>query len=316
MNNKKYELYINILMHLGNNINEVKENALNLLYMYDEDMIDYLITLLKESKNNNKISDNEYNNFIKLIAESLHISENELLKRTKWLEELNLDDKSIRIKESNIVLMEVFDELNKLLNDYNIDYHHTSGFLSYLLVDKELERYHHDMDIFIDEKEFEKLEEIIDQTHFIITTKLTKRNDGTLRRNVKMYHKDHKNIPISIFLYTKEKDESITVNDYYFKNDILFLSKTHNDPVSSRLSFSDRLYYHNGIPYKAITLEALYDCKSSNRKKDLYDKKIMEPYVDYDLLNQLSENMEVYEEIEEATDQKVIKKLTRLYQEK
>ena len=53
-----------------------------------------------------------------------------------------------------------------MLNENNIRYYYTSGILAYLLADKNLERYHHDLDIFINMNDLEMLEHICNNYNF------------------------------------------------------------------------------------------------------------------------------------------------------
>ena len=87
-----------------------------------------------------------------------------------------------------------------------------------------------------------------------------------------------------MFLFEKLEDGSIVEKDYYYdENNDLWVEERINTPECSRLSFGQQIHYHNGIPYKAITLEALYVCKQGKRPKDIYDRDIMEQYIDRDV---------------------------------
>lgn len=105
---------------------------------------------------------------------------------------------------------------------------------------------------------------------------------------LKMYYKNI-NIPITIFMYEKELDGSIIQKDYFYKNDsdILYVEKIYNSKETVELSFDEQYKYHNNIPYKSISLEALYLCKDNKRKKDIYDCCIIKPFVDFEKLEKL-----------------------------
>ena len=141
--------------------------------------------------------------------------------------------------------------------------------------------------------DLKKLEEISQSYGFSFVRKLGDRPDGTERRVLKMYYLDI-DIPITVFMYKRFEDNSIIQYDYFYdENNQLYVERMYNSPEIVKLSFSDSLYYHNDIPYKAITLEALYLSKMGNRKKDIYDCSIMKPYINNELLKRLKEAFKI-----------------------
>ena len=66
--------------------------------------------------------------------------------------------------------------------------------------------------------------------------------------------------------------------------------KTDQDYNSSKcvdLSFSKNVFIHNNIPYKAITIEALYNCKKGRGVKHQFDCSILNDYIDFLLEHQI-----------------------------
>ena len=188
---------------------------------------------------------------------------------------MNINPNICHLEENHILIYKIFDEFNKMLNDNNIEYYYTSGILSYLLVNKNLERYHHDLDIFINMKDLEKLEKICSEYNFSFERKIGDRSETTKRIMLKMYYNDISEIPITVFMYVREKDSSIIQKDYFVDlQDNMLVEYIYNSPQISELSFSNVPHYHNNIKYYAITLEALYLCKNGNRPKDIYDCSI------------------------------------------
>lgn len=246
--------------------------------IYNEDLIDIIIyNQFEKQKGNNNINNQE---LLKISKEN-NISIENLYQRYKWMKFLNIDPNIIHLKENHRLIYKIFDEYNKMLNEIDIEYYHTSGILSYLLVNKELQRYHHDLDIFINMDDLEKLEEKCNNYGFTFERQIGDRDDGTKRIMIKMYYNGFEEIPITVFMYTKESDLSIVQKDYYFNdNEEPYVEYIYNSPRIAELSFSNIPYYHNNIKYYAITLEALYFSKLGRRSKDVYDCSVFEENVD------------------------------------
>ena len=226
---------------------------------------------------------------LELIAEHYKVNVDYLHNRYLWLVNMEIDPNYYHLDENHALIYRIFDEYNKMLNENNIEYYYTSGILAYLLVDKDLERYHHDLDIFVNMEHLEKLEHISDNYNFSFKRKIGDRGDGTKRIMLKMYYKDIVDIPITVFMYAKEKDGSITQKDYFIdKNNRKFVEYIYNSPLISKLSFSEIPKNHNGIQYYSITPEALFLCKAGNRPKDIYDCTVFSNIVDKNKLEELS----------------------------
>lgn len=247
-------------------------------------------------------------NFFELVKATEDIVDEEIENRYQrylWLKEMNINPNEIHLEESHEEILYIFDRYNKMLNENGIEYYYTSGILSYLLVNRELERYHHDLDIFINMKDLEKLEKISGLYGFTFERKLGKRQDGTDRIMLKMKYCDHDDIPITVFMYIREKDGSITQNDYYIdENNKHLVERIYNSKTIVDLSFLDSPIKHNGIDYYSITLEALYLSKKGNRPKDIYDCKIFEKEIDQEKLKKLEESFKSNKanKVENATE--------------
>ena len=227
---------------------------------------------------------------LKLIAKHYKVNVDYIHNRYLWLVNMGIDPNYCHLDENHTLVYRLFDEYNKMLNENNIEYYYTSGILAYLLVDKDLERYHHDLDIFINMEHLEKLEQICDNYNFSFKRKIGDRGDGTKRVMLKMYYKDIVDIPITVFMYVREKDDSITQKDYFIdENNRELVEYIHNSPLISKLSFSEFPKNHNGIRYYSITPEALFLCKTGNRPKDIYDCTVFNNIIDKNKLEELSE---------------------------
>lgn len=228
---------------------------------------------------------------LSMIASEYNIPIDDLFKRYKWLKDMKINPNEIHLEENHQQIYEIFDEYNKMLDENNIEHYYTSGILSYLLVDKELERYHHDLDIFINMEDLTKLEQVCNDYNFSFERKIGDREDETKRIMLKMYYKDEIDIPITVFMYVREKDNSIIQKDYFIdKNGQSCVEYIYNSPSISELSFSNCPKFHNGIKYYSITPEALFLCKSDNRPKDIYDCAVFKHIIDINKLKKLEES--------------------------
>ena len=218
----------------------------------------------------------------------------DLEKRYLWLKKMNIDPNIIHLNENHQSIHEIFDKCNVMFNENNIEYYYTSGILSYMLINKELQRYHHDLDIFVNMNDLEKLEQVCSNYGFTFKRQLGDRNDGTKRVMLKMYYENVLEITITLFMYVRQEDNTIEQNDYFIDDGKFYIEKIYNSPLVVNLSFSDEPKYHNNIKYFAITLEALYLSKIGNRPKDIYDCSQFEKHLDLHkfekLKNEISNN--------------------------
>lgn len=252
--------------------------------MSDNDLVDLNIYNIFEEK----IDIDEKANKIFEYSKKSGITIEKMYQRYRWLKNMNINPNSIHLNENHEMIIDIFDNFNIMLNENDIEYYYTSGILCYLLVNKKLERYHHDLDVFINMNDLQRLEKICKKYNFSLERVFGNRDDGTKRIMLKMYYKNNIEIPITIFMYIKQEDLSILQKDYYINNNgEEFVELIFNSPDISKLSFSKESYLHNHIIYHSITLEALYLCKTGNRPKDIYDCKIFENYVDSKKLNEL-----------------------------
>lgn len=254
--------------------------------MSEKDKLDILIYNICSDN----CSDQSKAERLKSIANKYNTSINSLYKRFVWLMNMGINPNLCHLDENHRLIYKIFDENNKMLNENNIEHYYTSGILAYLLVNRELERYHHDLDIFINMNDLEKLEQICNKYNFSFERKIGDREDGTKRIILKMYYSDRIDIPITVFMYIRTRDNSIIQKDYFIdKNNQNCVEYIYNSPSISKLSFSEFPNFHNEIKYYAITPEALFLCKSGNRPKDIYDCTIFKNIVDIDKLKKLEE---------------------------
>lgn len=283
-------------INLNNLINELRTREETMILflntdfsgMFYEDIIDKILSETFEAYKDNLITFSQIKKIVNMFVDfKVYNSAKELFNRVKWLKKFGLLDKNIQLKQSHVEILDTFDRLNVFLNNFDCDYYHTSGILTFLLTETPLVRYHHDLDVFINENDLQKLTDLCKNTDFEVFQYLSKRSDFSKRRTVKLFDKRNK-IVISVFLFERLYDNSIVVNDYYIDEFGNF--KTDQDYNSSKcvdLSFSKSVFIHNNIPYKAITIEALYNCKKDRGVKHQFDCSILNDYVDLLLEHQI-----------------------------
>ena len=212
-----------------------------------------------------------------------------LKQRYIWLKYMNIDPNLVHLKENHLLVYEIFDKYSQMLNENNIEYYYSGDILAYLLVGKELERNHHDLDVFINMDDLEKLEDVCMKYGFSFERKMVMCDDCSKRVMLKMYYKDFLDFQITVSMYVREKDSFIQ-KDYFVneENDKL-VEYRFISPEIFNLSFSNVPHFHNNIRYYAISLEALYLCKGGNSPKDIYDFNIFKDYVDKEKLQVLAE---------------------------
>ena len=193
---------------------------------------------------------------------------------------MRINPNEIQLAKNHNDIFKIFNQCNRMFNENDIEYYYTSGILSYTLVDKPLQRYHHDLDIYVNLDDLGRLEDICGQYGFEFKRVLGDREDKTKRIMIKMYYEGIREIPITLFMYERKKDGTIEQSDFFIDDNHIYVEKMYNSKETVDLSFSDKDYYNDGIKYHAITLEALYLCKDGNRSKDIYDCQQFERFVD------------------------------------
>ncbi len=279
---------LNILSFDAEQIEEISR-------MYIDDIIDYLIVsmsdLYKEGIISLEMILQDYSKIIKLDRDKYPTIEC-LNNRLKWLSEMELTHIGMGLHESHVIITKVFNELNITLNRHNVEYYHTGGILAYLLTQTPFERFHHDIDVFVQEENFDDLISSLENSQFNLHIYTGKRSETTDRIVIKLVHELYPDIPISVFLFEKTKDNAIIEKDYYYdKIGNTYVEERYNCPISSDLSFDKECHFYNGIPYKSISLEALFVCKQGVRPKDIYDRNVMKSFVDERKVKQIEDSL-------------------------
>ena len=301
--------------NIKENLEQKTKTIIKLSSMEVSDAMDYLIILVNDKLSSNEISADVALEVFCILANFQIIgydSLDNISNRLKWLKDMELMHLDVGLCESHKQILDTFDNLNKILNSVNIDYYHTSGILVYLLTGHPLERYHHDLDVFVNENDLEKLKSSLIGTEFEYKLFLSKRTEDTKRRTLKLESKTNQ-IVISVFIFNRLENGAVVVNDYYFDaENNLFKTQDYNSPRCVQLSFSDEFHFHNGIPYKAITVEALYNCKKGRGLKHLYDCNILRPYINLEKEKELDSEIVELDEPSLITDEKIKKAMMKL----
>lgn len=284
MKSKKDALLAKLVYIFAEKINikdkNIIDNKINILTSMDvNDSIDSILVSLDDLLNRKLITKEDiFENIaplLKLNSEKYKTSE-DLIKRLRWIKEMNLEHPMMGLSENHKLVLKAFDSFNSLIED-KFDCYYTGGLMGYLATNHPLERYHSDLDLLINEQDLLKLKKLVEVNqdfHFVSN----------------MDHKDktgheykivYRNTPMSIglFLFERTIDGGIINKDYYYENplikDKLYVNEEHLTKDYTQLMLSNEIRYHNGIPYKMMSLESIYNSKKNSRPKDRYDAKII-----------------------------------------
>lgn len=291
MENNKVDIVNNIVKDIADILGETKNTKIEkkvsaLLGMETEDLVDHLLVSITKNVDNGKIKKDDaikiVDKYITKLMPEKYPSVEALISRVKWLQEMNILDMKMPLTENHKMVLEVFDKINELLGK-DFDYYHTGGLMGYIATGKPLERYHGDLDLFINEEELFELKKVIDNNpdFRFISSLETKENNG---HEFSLIYKDCP-IEIGLFLFERTEKNEMVIKKYYYKdkdtNTTLLLDEKHVTKEYSELAFPrDNYLEHNGIPYRVQSLEAIYLSKVDRRPKDKYDAKVIEDKID------------------------------------
>lgn len=86
----------------------------------------------------------------------------DLIKRLEWIKSINMEYPQMSLSENHKLVIEAFDKFNGLIGT-KFDSFYTGGLMGYLATEHPLERYHGDLDLFINENQLMSLYELIEQ---------------------------------------------------------------------------------------------------------------------------------------------------------
>lgn len=223
---------------------------------------------------------------------------NALIARLNWIKSMNMEYPKMPLSENHKLVLETFDEFNKLIGT-NFDCFYTGGLMGYLATNHKLERYHGDLDLFINEQQLETLRDLLSQNrNFEFISNMDHKEV-----NGHEYKITYKGTPMSIglFLFERMPDQGIAIKEYYYENmDIngpLLVDEHHLSKEYTQMILDNQVRQHNGIPYKMQSLESIYNSKKNSRPKDRYDAEIIknniDMLIDYKLDTQKQNNYDI-----------------------
>lgn len=306
MSDFQKDVIIKLVYIISKVSNITDENVINqriqlLLSLNINDAIDQILITLNNLLNEKVLKKEDvFSNIDLLLALSSekYKTEQDLINRLNWIREMNIEFAKMSLSENHQLVLEIFDKLNELLKN-QFDCYYTGGLMGYIATDHELERYHGDLDLFINEKELINLKELIDiSDDFEFVSNMSHKEV-----NGHEYEIVYKGTPISIglFLFERNADQSITFKEYYYEDknpeEALLVNENHFSKKYTDLSFSNKIREHNGFLYKMMSLESIYNSKKNSRPKDKYDANIIkdkiDELIDYELDIEKGNNYEV-----------------------
>lgn len=268
--------------------------------MNEEDVIDYLIVTLSDFVRVGKLKIDDVFSNINIITDLSfkYPTKESLIERLNWLKSMNMEHSQMPLSENHKLVLEVFDKFNEIIG-INFDAYYTGGLMGYLAIKHPLERYHGDLDLFINEEQLESLYELVKQSDDF--TFVSNMNDK--EENGHEFKIQYKDTPMSIglFLFERKSDNEIITKEYFHKNnnqnEELLVNEHHLVPEYAQMIFSDQIRQHNGIPYKMQSLESIYNSKKNSRTKDRYDASIIKDninlMIDYSLDTKKHNNYDI-----------------------
>ena len=249
-----------------------------------DDVIDTLLLSLNRLVNQKLLSVEDVlanaNLIISLNSNKYH-SVNDLIARLNWLKSMNLEYPQMPLTENHKLVLETFDRFNELIKT-NFDCFYTGGLMGYLATGHNLERYHSDLDLFINEEQLPALFELVQNSLDFESVS----NMNHKETHGHEYKITYKNSPMSIglFLFNRLPNQEVVLKEYYYQgedlNQTLYVDEHHISSKYASMIFSNQIREHNNTFYKMQTLESIYNSKKNSRPKDRYDAKIIQDYID------------------------------------
>lgn len=268
------------------NVNDEKkcEDLIVLLCnMSEQDVIDYLVVALNDLVESGQVKVDDIFSNIDLITSlsEKYSTKEELISRLNWLKGMNMTHPRMPLSENHQLVLETFDKFNQIIG-IDFDSYYTGGLMGYLSTDHPLERYHGDLDLFINEDQLLSLYEIVKQNdEFEFISNMDNKEENG--HEFKIQYKGT-TMSIGLFLFERKNDGEVVIKEYYHKNnnpiEELLVNERHLAPKYAQMIFSNNIKLHNIIPYRMQSLESIYNSKKNSRPKDRYDAKIIEDIVD------------------------------------
>ena len=144
----------------------IYETINRLCSMSINDSIDAILISLNDLLARNMITQEDIFANIESILQlnpNDYTSIKDLIDRLNWIKEMNMEHPSMSLTENHQLIIETFDKFNELIRN-NFDCYYTGGLMGYLAINYKLERYHGDLDLFINEQQLMLLKELVDSS--------------------------------------------------------------------------------------------------------------------------------------------------------
>lgn len=278
----------------------INDLVIRLSSMNEDDVVDYLVVAFNDLVERGQLKAEDVFSNINMITalSEKYSTKDDLVTRLNWLKSMNLMHPQMPLSENHELVIEAFDKFNQIIGT-NFDSYYTGGLMGYLATNHQLERYHGDLDLFINEEQLESLYEMVTQSEdfeFIS-------NMDHKEQNGHEFKIQYKGTPMSIglFLFERKPNDEIVIKEYYHLNnnpsEVLLVNEQHLSPEYAQMIFENDIREHNGIPYRMQSLESIYNSKKNSRPKDRYDASIIKDSVDlmidYQLDTQKQNNYDV-----------------------
>ena len=273
-----------------NNENICNDLINRLSVMNEEDVIDYIVVALSDLAEKGQVKADDIFSNIGLITSlsEKYSSKDDLMTRLNWLKSMNMTHPQMPLSENHKLVIEAFDKFNQIIG-INFDSYYTGGLMGYLATSHPLERYHGDLDLFINEEQLEALYEIVMQSEdFEFISNMDHKEE-----NGHEFKIQYKGTPMSIglFLFERKPNNEIVIKEYYHLNnnpsEELLVNEQHLSPEYAQMIFANDIRNHNGIPFRMQSLESIYNSKKNSRPKDRYDATIIKDSIDLMIDSQL-----------------------------
>lgn len=285
------------------------------------DAIDRILISLNSLLNRKLLSLEQILSNVDLILELNPLeykSSEDLIKRLEWIKSMNMEYPQMSLIENHKLVLDTFDKFNDLIG-IEFDSFYTGGFIGYLAINHELERYHSDLDLFINEEELLKLYNLVQQSEefeFVSNMNYKEETGHEFKINYK-----GTSMSIGLFLFSRLSNNEIVLKEYFYpnqnKNNSLVVNERHLLEKYASMVFLTIPREHNGKLYKAQTLEGIYHAKRNSRPKDKYDAQVIRNYVDMDVVNKLDAEQQInYNINNKCVVDSVVEKLDRIITER
>lgn len=252
-----------------------------------DDAIDTILVSLNSLANRKVLTQEDVFSNVDLILQlnpDKYKNAGDLVARLNWIKSMNMEYPQMPLSENHKLVIETFDKFNGLVGT-DLDSYYTGGLMGYLATGHELERYHGDLDLFINEEQLDTLKTLVDSSEeFEFVSNLDNKEV-----NGHEYKITYKGTPMSIglFLFSREENGEVVIKGYYYPNkdkkEGLHVDEHHLSQEYASMMFSEEIREHNGAHYRMQSLESIYNAKKNSRPKDRYDASIIKDSVDLEI---------------------------------